>query len=283
VAFVKGVKIKQLSMPSLKEKYGPWAIVVGSAEGLGEAYSTALAKRGFNLLMVDRKTDLMEQVARVLEIEFSIRTKRLEIDLSDEKAVERIIGASQGLEAGFLLYIAAFSTIKPFLDYSDEEMEHYLAVNMRTKVKLTQAFAMKRIKEGKKGGVLYMSSLSGLIGMQLVAPYAATKAYAWNLAESLHFELKPFGIDVMACVAGATATPAYNKTNPKYGFFKPKVMQPEQVAEAALNNFGKKALYIPGSSNRMNYFFLTKLLPRKMAGKLTNNMMGKMYAHYRSR
>jgi short-subunit dehydrogenase len=113
--------------------------------------------------------------------------------------------------------------------------------------------------------------------MQLVAPYAATKAFAWNLAEALHHELKPKNIDVMACVAGATATSAYLKTNPKHGLIKPQVMKPDTVAEAALKKLGKKTLFIPGYSNRLNYFILTRLLPRKLAASLANKTMGKMY------
>jgi short-subunit dehydrogenase len=283
VVFVKGVKIKQLSMPAFREKYGPWAIVVGSAEGLGEAYSKALARRKVNLVMVDRKADLMIEVATSLGKEYGIQTLTMELDLSEKDAAQTIMEKAREVDARMLLYIAAFSNIKPFLSYSTEELDAYQAVNMRTKIGLTQVFAQKLIEEKKGGGILFMSSLSGLIGMQLIAPYAATKAYAWNLAESLHYELKPNGIDMMACVAGATSTPAYNKTTPKYGAFKPRVMEPDAVAELALKNFGKKALYIPGFSNRMNYFFLTRLLPRNMAGKLANRMMGKMYAHYRSR
>ena len=124
-----------------------------------------------------------------------------------------------------------------------------------------------------------MSSLAGLIGMQLVASYAATKAFAWNLAEALHHELKPYGIDVMACIAGATSTPAYLNTHPKYGKIKPLIMSPEAVSEEAIKKLGKKARHITGFSNRMNYFILTRLLPRKMASSLANNVMKKMYAN----
>lgn len=122
-----------------------------------------------------------------------------------------------------------------------------------------------------------MSSLAGLIGMQLVSPYAATKAFAWNLAEALHHELQQHKIDVMACIAGATATPAYLKTKPKYGWPKPAVMRPEEVTEQALNKLGKKVLFIPGFSNRLNYFILTRLMPRKMAASIANKTMAKMY------
>ena len=123
-----------------------------------------------------------------------------------------------------------------------------------------------------------MSSLAGLLGMQYIVPYAASKAFSWNLAESLHHELKPYHIDVMACIAGATSTEAYLGTNPQYGNIKPQVQQPMAVAEIALQKLGKKALFISGFSNRWNYFILTRILPRKWASFVANKTMRKMYA-----
>jgi short-subunit dehydrogenase len=55
-------------------------------------------------------------------------------------------------------------------------------------------------------------------------------------------------------------------------------MKPEDVAEAALKKLGRKILFIPGFSNRMNYFILTRMLPRKTASRLANNTMKKMYS-----
>ncbi len=112
-----------------------------------------------------------------------------------------------------------------------------------------------------------------------MAPYAATKAFAWNLVEALHYELKVYNIDVMACIAGATATPAYLETQPRYGLFKPAVMKPGEVAEEALKKLGRKTLFIPGLVNRTSYFILTRLLPRKAASAIANSTMRKLYMH----
>jgi len=262
---------------NFKKKYGPWVIVVGAAEGLGEAYSTALAKRQVNLLMVDNQLIAMETLANKLQENFGIQTKQLHLDLSEKGAAEQIIKTSKNLDAGLLVYNAAYSLIKPFTDHSPEELDTFIQVNTHTQIKLVHAFSKHLINQKREGGILLMSSLAGLIGMQLVAPYAATKAFSWNLTEALHYELKPHHITVIACIAGATATPAYLKTNPKYGFFKPAVMNPADVAEAALKNLGKKTLFIPGFSNRLNYFILTRLMPRKMAASIANRTMGKMY------
>lgn len=186
--------------------------------------------------------------------------------------------ATTDLECRLLVYNAAYSLIKPFSSIKDHELDNFCEINVSTQLKLVHAFSNHLLENKQAGGIIMMSSLAGLLGMQLVAPYAATKAFAWNLAEALHHELKPHNIDVMACIAGATSTPAYLKTDPQYGKIKPQVMDPEAVAEAALKKLGKKTLFIPGFSNRMNYFILTRLLPRKLASRIANNTMKKMYS-----
>ena len=182
-----------------------------------------------------------------------------------------------GLDCRLLIYNAAHSRVKPFLQASMAELDTYIDVNCRTPLKLVHGFGSLLTASGRQGGILLMSSLAGLIGMQLVAPYAATKAYTWNLAEALHHEWNGSQIDIMACIAGATATPAYLSTKPEYGWFKPSVLDPDKVAAGALNKLGKKTRYIPGFSNRLNYFILTRLMPRRTAAGIANRTMEKMY------
>ena len=259
------------------KKYGPWAIVAGAAEGLGEAYSEALAKRNLNIVMVDNQSDLLEKLSKRLEKDYHIETIQLNLDLSGRSSTEKILNASKNLDAGLLVYNAAYSLIKPFIEHSEEELDSFLEINSRTQLHLVHVFANRLIDQKRSGGILMMSSLAGLLGMQLVSTYAATKAFTWNLAEALHHEFKPHNIDIMACLAGVTDTPALRKSNPKFRFPKPQVMKPETVAETALNNLGKKYRHIPGFSNRLNYFILTRLMPRKLASSFANKTMGKMY------
>ena len=249
-----------------KNKYGSWAIVVGSAEGLGEAYTIALAERNMNLILVDNQLTALTAISKKIKSEYNIETFLLHIDLKEEK-----------VDCRLLIYNAAYSLIKPFVNHTEEELDSFIDINTRTQLKLIHQFSKHLVEKRQKGGILLMSSLAGLIGMQLVSSYAATKAFAWNLAEALHHELKPKNIDVMACIAGATSTPAYLKTKPTYGFIKPLVMQPKIVAESTLKKLGKQALFIPGFSNRLNYFILTRLIPRKIAASVANKTMLTMF------
>lgn len=265
-------------MTELLDKYGSWALIAGAAVGLGESFSTHLAKMGFNLVMVDNRKNELSRLSHQLVEKYNIRVLPLTIDLFEKDSVEIIMKKTADLKVRLLIYNAAFSQIKSFQKYSSADLEHYTLINVGTPLKLVHAFSSRLMENNLQGGILMMSSLSGLLGMQYIAPYAASKAFTWNLAESLHFELKPFNIDVMACIAGATATEAYLGTNPRYGFFKPQVQEPEKVAGLALKHLHKKALYIPGFWNRFNYFILTRLLPRKVAAYFANKTMQGMYS-----
>jgi len=265
-------------MSEFRNRYGDWALVAGAAIGLGKSFCTSLAQRGLNLVMIDNRENDLKGLANKLTRDFGVKTIPLTIDLFQKDAVEQIIGKTFDIEIRLMIYVAAFSQIKQFKNYKTDDLDSYINVNVGTPLKLVHAFSNRLITKKQSGGILLMSSLSGLLGMQYIAPYAASKAFTWNLAESLHHELKPHKIDVMACIAGVTATEAYLGTNPKYGFIKPQVQQPEIVAELALSNLHKKVLFVPGFSNRFSYFILTRILPRKLASYLANKTMGGMYA-----
>lgn len=264
------------TMKDFSKKYGAWALIAGAADGIGKAFSRELACKKINLLLVDVQQEKMQTLALQLEKEFGIQTKSIHLNLSENDAPEKILKASQSLDCRLLVYVAAFSRVKPFLQVNDEELNGFIDINCRTQLRLVHGFA-SQIKTKGGGGIILLSSLAGLIGMQLVATYAATKAFAWNLAEALHHELRSENIDVMACIAGATATPTYLATQPNYGFIKPKVQLPAQVAHAALQKLGKRTRFIPGVSNQFNYFLLTRILPRPWAASIANKTMGKMY------
>ena len=229
-----------------QNKYGDWALVAGAAKGLGEAFCVTLANQGIHIIMVDNQQEALFELSKTLKERYSIETIPLLIDLSKPDATDQIIENTKHLDCRLLIYNAAYSRIKKFTEHSTKDLEQYLSVNIGTQLKLAHAFSNRLIDKKQSGGILLMSSLAGLLGMQLIAPYAASKAFAWNLAEALSHELKPNQIDVTACIAGATATEAYLTTKPKAAFFKPQVQQPEEVAKSALKNLGKKALYISG-------------------------------------
>ncbi|NOX85032.1 MAG: SDR family NAD(P)-dependent oxidoreductase [Chlorobi bacterium] len=165
-------------MPSFKEKYGPWAVIAGAAEGLGKAYSVSLAGKGLNLLMIDNQKKILQTLATELEKKYVIQTMTLHLDLGENEAVKKIMAAVGEKNAGLLVYNAAVSRISRFTELPPEVIDTFVEVNVKTQIRLVHAFSKNLIAKNRPGGILLMSSLAGLIGMQLVAPYAASKAFA---------------------------------------------------------------------------------------------------------
>jgi short-subunit dehydrogenase len=263
-------------MKSWTEKYGSWGLVAGAAEGLGKAFSESLARRGMHVILVDQNEDKLYATADYLESFYGILTKKLLLDLSDLSNLTRIFESMEGIDCRLIIYNAAYGPVKPFLDHSTEELDYYVDLNSRMPLHLIFQF-IQNLPGSVSGGVILLSSLAGLFGTNLVAPYGATKAFNYNLAEALYHEFKSTQIDILACCAGATDTPNYRRTNPKYGLIRPSVAKPEKVSEKTLERLGKTGLFIPGFGNRITYAILSRLLTRRSAGNLMNRTMREMY------
>ena len=260
----------------MKTFYGNWALVAGAAEGIGEAFSQALARRRMNLIMVDRNEEKLQLLSNQLTTEYGIETITSVMDLSGEDAWQRCLRLTEGLDCNLLVYVPAYSVVRPFLDNTPGDLDSFVNLNCRTPLKLVHSFG-SRMKENKKGGIILMSSLAGIIGPQYVSVYAATKAFNIRLGEALYHEFREYGVDILVCCAGITDTPAYWSGNPYLGPGHPDLMKAEDVAEYGLKNLGRKAICIPGWKNRLNFFILTRLLPGSLASSIVNKAMTKFY------
>lgn len=256
---------------------GEWAFIAGAAEGLGEAFSTVLAAAGMNLVMADIKAPELEKLAPELEKKYRMKTDPLVIDLSEENAWQRCMEKILEHDCRLLVWNAAYSHVRPFLEHTHDVLDQFVNVNARNVIHIVHAFASTLQAEDKPGGILLMSSLSGVVAPPLVAPYAATKAFNIKLAESLFYELKPLGIRITACTAGIVSTPKFWESSPVFGTFKPSIMEPEAVVAFAIRNLGRKPVITPGWSNRFSYFLLTRILPKNVSLKIVAGTMQKMY------
>ncbi len=264
-------------MVSSGSRYGNWALVAGAAEGIGEGFCRVLASNGFNIILVDCQVTAMHNLALKIGKEFPVETREIHLDLAVADAADQCMKAAISADCRLMVYVAATSRVCRFTDLGPSELDGFLAVNTRTLLHLVNGFSNRLISERKTGGIILVSSLAGLIGPQYVATYAATKAFSIRLTEALHEELKDQGIDISVCCAGTVSTPKYRSSNPDLGKMKPPVMQPEEVAAYALRKLGKKTICIPGLTNRLQYYFLLNLMPRRIANRLVNNAMQKMY------
>jgi short-subunit dehydrogenase len=99
-----------------------------------------------------------------------------------------------------------------------------------------------------RGGIILVGSLSGLAGAAGMAVYAAGKAFDHAFTESLWVELRPKGVDVLALIAGATATPAMQRAGMNLRDFSP--MDPDDVAREGLDHLPDGPTWVAGEPNR---------------------------------
>ncbi len=264
-------------MKNLKEKYGPTALIAGASEGLGASWARALAAKGLDLILIARRPEPLAEITRELTQKFGVKVLPLSIDLAAPDATQQIITAIGDRSVDFLICNAAASHIGPFLNTSLSTHQQTAAVNMLTPLSLVHHFGAQMTTR-QKGGIILMSSLAGLQGSGYLATYAATKAFLKVLAESLWYEWRPYHVDVIACCAGATATPNYRNTNPgKASPLEPKPQQPEQVVAECLRRIGTTPSFVSGAANKWVTFFMQHLLTKKIAIRMMSDGLKKMY------
>ena len=255
-----------MSVPTSEflRRYGPWALVAGASEGLGEQFARQLAERGLNLVLVARRAEVLRGVASAIEKDCGVEVRHCVADLAGADAVPAIESATSDLEIGLLVYNAALSILGPFFAAPLERHLSELEVNCVKPLALLHLFG-RPMQERGRGGVLLMSSFASLQGTPNIAHYGATKAWSRILAEGLWGELREAGIDVLTCCAGATRTPGYIAYRPETtGGFVPE-MEPAEVAAQALAKLGSVPSMIPGTMNRLAGFFMQRLLSRRAA------------------
>ena len=253
-----------------KEKYGPFALVAGGSDGLGYAFAEAVARRGLNLVLIARQEDRLHAASERLKAAYAIDVISIAADMADFENVRELINALH-VSIGLLIYNAAFAPIGLFEKTSEDQLALAVAVNVKAPLLLTKLLCASMIAQ-KRGGIVLMSSLAGAQGSPNIATYAATKSFNAILAEGLWKELKPHGIDVVACCAGAILTPGYQKvekTKPAIG-----TLEASEVAEQTLNALGKGPVVIPGIVNKIGRFILTRVLSRKAAIEIMSKNTG---------
>jgi short-subunit dehydrogenase len=250
-----------MKMTPFKETYGPYALVAGGSDGLGYAFAEAIARRGLNLVLIARVEDRLKAAAARLKETYDIDVISIAVDMADYENVRKLI-ITLKVSIGLLVYNAAFAPIGLFENTSEDHLALATAVNVKAPLLLAKLLSASMILQ-KRGGIVLMSSLAGAQGSPNLAAYAATKSFNAILAEGLWKELKPHGIDVLACCAGAILTPGYQQA--QISKPAPGTLKANEVAEQTLNALGRGPFIITGVINKVGRFILSRVLSRKAA------------------
>ncbi len=261
-------------MSDFLRKYGPWALVAGASEGIGAAFAEEIAARGLPMILLARRVEPLEALAARLRAAHGVEVRTASVDLGAPSLLDDVRRVTAGLDVGLLVYNAAVSLIGPFLEQSLDDKLRALDVNCRGPLILSDELGRAMARRGR-GGIILMSSLAGTQGTPYVATYAATKAFNLVLAEGLWDELRERGVDVLACRAGATRTPAFERSKPAPG--PAPIMDAKPVAAQALSALGKGPSMVPGAFNGAVAFLMQRVMPRRAAVATMGNATRKMY------
>ncbi len=262
------------SREAFRTRYGPFALVAGASEGFGAAWARELAARGCDVVLVARREAPLTALAREIEREHGVATRCIALDLAARDADAQLARATDALEIGLLVTNAAQASPGWFAEATGDDLARILDLNCRTPLLLAHHFGARMLARSR-GGVILMSSLSGLAGANFVATYAATKAFDWLLAEGLHHEWKLRGVDALAAVAGLTDTPNARATGVRVDAMP--AMQPADAVRDLLGALGHEPFRIAGEANRATFAMLESL-PRKQRSEGLSASTLQLYA-----
>ena len=244
-----------------RSRYGTWALVAGGSDGLGLAFAAQAAARGLDLVLVARRPEPLGSAAELVRRRHGVRVRTVTADLGEPGTFGDVLPpATEGLEIGLVVANAAYAPVGPFLALDAAAAARVIRLNCEATVLLARQFLPAMVARGR-GGFVVVSSAAGLQGLPGVTEYAATKAFGRVLAEGLWAELRPHGVDVLACVAGAVRTPAFERSGLAGA---PGMLTPDRVAAEAYSALGRVPTVVPGRLTRLATRVLG-LLPRSTA------------------
>ena len=261
---------------SFATRYGPWALVLGGSEGIGECFARRIAADGVNVVLVARRTEPLEAAAVAIRDAHGVEVRTASVDLTADDVGARLAAATDGLDVGLVVYNAgAGSGVPKFLETTREQALALVRLNCNGPVEVAQHFGPGLVARGR-GGLVFVTSMAAVVGAARTVTYGATKAFDLVFAEGLWAELAPQGVDVLAVVAGATDTPALAATGANLASDAIVMMSADDVAREGLEHLGDGPTWVPGEANRAGFDFL-RAMPRADAVNLLSAATRSMY------
>ncbi|WP_448090674.1 SDR family NAD(P)-dependent oxidoreductase [Pseudomonas azerbaijanoccidentalis] len=186
---------------------GQAAIVTGAGRGIGRAIAIGLAREGANVTLTDLSRDSIESVAAEIRA-MGCEALTIEGDISKVDTIKHIFDTHMETfeDLDILVNVAGMQTTTACIDYTEENWDRQMNVNLRAVFFCCQAAA--RIMQLKKNGkIVNISSTSGFVSStNPKAAYDVSKAGVIHMTVSLGKELSKFGINVNSVAPGTITT-----------------------------------------------------------------------------
>ena len=198
------------------------ALITGATSGIGKEIARLLAKDQYNLVIVARNQDELNNTANELKLESGVEVRTLAKDLFNRDAVFEVYNEvkSQGYEIEILVNDAAQGQYGLFIDNDLNRDLDIIQLNISSVVILTKLFLKDMVARGA-GKILNVASIAGKVPGPYQAVYHGTKAFVVSFTSALREELKDTDITVTCLLPGATDTDFFNKA----GMNESKIVQ----------------------------------------------------------
>lgn len=228
------------------------ALITGASSGIGAAFARQLAARGYDLTLVARRADRLEQLATELRQRYGVRVDVLPADLSTQVECGLAARAVQAGQFDLLVNNAGFGLLGRFAEIDPTRLTAMVRLHDEASVALTRAALPGMIARGR-GGIIFTSSTTAFLPMVNNAVYSASKVFLNNFAEALAWELRGTGVAVQSLCPGLTRSEFHQDMQAVQALDLPPLvwMQADEVAAQSLRALGSgEVIFVPGLVNR---------------------------------
>ena len=211
------------------------ALITGASTGIGAVYAGRLAKRDYDLILVARNQEKLNEVAKQVESATGRKAETLQADLTILADVKRIADRlATDISITALVNNAGVAAAGKLLESDPDYLDQMIQLNVTALTRLARAAASNFVARGN-GLIINIGSVVALAPELLNGVYSGTKAYVQNFSMSLKNELAGKGVTVQVVLPGATATPMWDKAGvPVSNLPVEWVMTTEDMVDASL-------------------------------------------------
>lgn len=256
---------------NLSKKYGSWALVTGATDGIGFAMSKEFAKKGMNVCIVGRSQEKIDKCVTDLEQACpEVKIEYLKVDFSEignSDVRDGIASWIKGKNIGVLVNNVGVSYpyTKYYHELKEEEVQSLMTLNVDSTTWMTTMVLPSMIAQ-KKGAIINVASVAGILTSPLLAQYGAAKGYVSQMTKALHYEYASKGIYVTCHVPFYVATKLAKLRDANL-----MVASPAQYARAAINALvNKRGIVVSPFWSHAVQLSAMQALPEWLAAKIAD-------------
>ena len=216
-------------------------LITGASSGLGRELAHQFAQKGnVELILVARRKEALEKVAKKCETFDNVKTRVFSVDIGSQDQVEQLL--SNITDIDILVNGAGYGIMKDFSEFCDAEVVNMFDTNVIGTIQLTTEIA-KRMRERKSGTIVTIASIAGKIATPKSSVYSATKFALIGYFNALRLELKKDNVHVMTVNPGPVATNFFNIADEDKSYQKSlggKTLTPKLVVGKIIKGIDKK-------------------------------------------